>query len=352
MATGMWAGKNILITGINGFIGGNLAKRFLSLGANVVGIVRNDNFTSLLHYEKLHQRVKIIHGSITDFALMKRVVAEEEIHYCFHLAAQVEVGVARAYPYLTWETNIRGTYSLLEAFRECRASIEAIVIASSDKAYGTYPVEKMPYKEEYPLIPEFPYDVSKACADMIGRTYASSLYELPVVITRFCNIYGPGQLNFSALIPDASRSALGYTHFVPRGDGTQVRDYMFVDDVVELYRVLAEGLTANPTLRGEVFNAGSNCPKTVREIIKKVFAITNSLDAYAAIEAQFSEKQMCGEINCQFMDHEKVSRLFDWVPKYSFDQGLALTVTWYENYLRDLYGNGKHVGDNRRHTVL
>lgn len=352
MGTGMWVGKNVLITGINGFIGGNLARRFLSLGANVVGIVRNDNFTSLLHYEKLHERVKIIHGSITDYELMKRVVAEEEIHCCFHLAAQVEVGVARAYPYLTWDTNIRGTYSLLEAFRECRASVEAIVIASSDKAYGTYPIEKMPYKEEYPLIPEFPYDVSKACADMIGRTYASSLYALPVVITRFCNIYGPGQLNFSALIPDASRSALGYTDFVPRGDGTQVRDYIFVDDVVELYRVIAEGLTAAPTLRGEVFNVGSNNPKTVRDIIKKVYTVTNQLGGYAAIEKQFSEKRISGEIDYQFMDHEKVSQFFDWVPKYDFDQGLELTVKWYEHYLRDRYEKGKNFGDNRRHTVL
>ncbi|MFH1514591.1 MAG: GDP-mannose 4,6-dehydratase, partial [bacterium] len=214
-----WNNRNILITGINGFIGGNLAKACYHNGANVVGIIRNQKKNSFLFHEGIADKVNLINGDVTDKELVRSVIAEERIDCVFHLAAQVEVGVARAYPYLTWETNIKGTYALLEAIRESGEAIRAVVIASTDKAYGSYEQDKLPYLEEYPLIPVFPYDVSKACADMIARTYASDLFSLPIIITRFCNIYGPGQLNFSALIPDVVRAALGYGEFIPRGNG-------------------------------------------------------------------------------------------------------------------------------------
>ena len=231
-----WSGKNVLITGINGFIGGNLAKNLIQKDANVFGLIRNDNQRTFLHYENLLKKTNIINGNLVDKDLLARIVSEEQITNVFHLAAQVEVGVGISNPYLTFETNIRGTYCLLEAIRQYSKNIRSIVVASTDKAYGPqYGKEEMPYKENYPLLPRYPYDTSKACADMISRSYASDVFKLPIVVTRFCNIYGPGQLNFSALVPDTISSALGYSTFIPRGDGSQIRDFLFIDDVVDLY---------------------------------------------------------------------------------------------------------------------
>ena len=328
-----WRGKKVLITGINGFIGGNLAQYLVREGADVIGLIRNACEESLLYFEGLAPKVKMVRGDLIDKELLMRIIAEEQIQCVFHLAAQVEVGVARAYPFLTWETNIKGTYCLLEAVRENSENIEAVIVASSDKAYGEYGKDRMPYREDYPLIPVYPYDVSKACADMIARSYASSLYNLPIVVTRFCNIYGPGQLNFSALIPDSTRCALGYGDFVPRSDGSQVRDYIYVGDVVELYAIIAEALAGNPRLAGEVFNAGTNRPRSVREVVQKVFEVTMKLDKYSEIEKLWAHRKTVGEIDCQYMTFDKVEKFFGWTPGTSFDAGMRKTVSWYQKYL-------------------
>lgn len=329
-----WRNKNVLITGINGFIGGNLAKACYHNGANVVGIIRNQNRNSFLFHEGIADKVNLIPGDVTDKELIRSVIAEERIDCCFHLAAQVEVGVARAYPSLTWETNIKGTYALLEAIRESGEAIQAVIIASTDKAYGSYEQDKLPYLEEYPLIPVYPYDVSKACADMIARTYASDLYSLPIIITRFCNIYGPGQLNFSALIPDVVRAALGHGEFIPRGNGLHIRDYIYVDDVVDLYMLFAEKLFHNKNLRGEIFNAGTNKPKRVKEIVEKIYAILNRESEYRRIEDMWANRQTTGEIDNQYMNYDKLNRYFGWQPSIDFDTGLRQTIAWYEKYFR------------------
>ena len=211
--------KNILITGVTGFVGGNLAKQLNDLGANIFGIVRNENPTCFLTFEKLDKKIRLIKGDLSQVNFMYDLITENDIEYIFHLAAQVEVGVAIKNPYLTFETNVRGTYNLLEACKRAKDAghqIKSIIVASSDKAYGEYPVEKMPYEESYPLIPKYPYDTSKACADMISKSYSIDEYGLPIIITRFANIYGPGQLNFSAIVPDSIRGALGYTKLIPR----------------------------------------------------------------------------------------------------------------------------------------
>ena len=163
-----WAGKNVLITGINGFIGGNLAKLLVEKGANVFGLIRNQSEKSFLYYEGVARKTVNILGDILDKELVSRIISEEEINVVYHLAAQVEVGVGMHNPFLTFETNIRGTYTLLEAIRLNSNSIEAAIFASTDKAYGSYGRDMMPYKEDYPLIPKFPYDTSKACADLIA----------------------------------------------------------------------------------------------------------------------------------------------------------------------------------------
>ncbi len=298
-----WFGKNVLLTGINGFIGGNLAKALLERGANVFGLIRNVKHDTFLFYEKLNEKVTLIDGSITDKDLLARIISEEKIQSVFHLAAQVEVGVGLVNPHLTFETNIKGTYSLLEAIRCCPQSVESVVVASSDKAYGNYPQEKMPYKEDYPLIPKYPYDVSKACADMIAQCYTTDVYKLPVVITRFCNIYGPGQLNFSAVMPDSIRSCLGYGTFIPRGNGTQIRDFIFVEDVVDLYLRIGAELSQNAAaIRGQIYNAGTNTPRSVRDILQTVYRLTGQDQAFNAVLAMMKDKETVGEIDCQYME--------------------------------------------------
>lgn len=336
--SGFWFGKNVFITGINGFIGGNLAKALLENGANVFGLVRNASRDTLLFYEKLDQKVTLIEGEIVDKDLLTRVISEEQIHAVFHLAAQVEVGVGLTNPYLTFETNTRGTWCLMEAIRACPQTIEAVVVASTDKAYGSYPAEHMPYKEDYPLLPKFPYDVSKACADMIARTYTTEIYKLPVVVTRFCNIFGPGQLNFSALIPDAVRACLGYGKFVPRGSGQQIRDFIFVGDVVDLYLRIGEHLARDAaTQRGRVYNAGTNQPRAVRDVLETVYRLTRREREFGAVLDMMKGRETVGEIECQYMDYALVNRDFGWSPAHSFDSGVERTIEWFRGYLAHKY---------------
>ena len=334
-----WFGKKVFITGINGFIGGNLAKGLIDRGAEVFGLVRNASRHTQLFYEKLDHSVTLIEGDITDKGLLARVISEERIETVFHLAAQVEVGVGLANPYLTFETNTRGTYCLMEAVRAFPETIQAVVVASTDKSYGAYPANRMPYKEDYPLIPKYPYDVSKACADMIARAYATEVYGLPIVVTRFCNIFGPGQLNFSALIPDSIRACLGYGSFVPRGSGQQIRDFINVRDVVELYLQIGEHLALNPeALRGKIYNAGTNQPRSVREVLEAVYRQADKMEEFEGILKLMKGRETVGEIECQYMDYELVNRDFGWAPQHSFDDGIAATIDWFKGYLPIKYG--------------
>ena len=196
----------------------------------------------------------------------------------------------------------------------------------------------MPYKEHYALKPIYPYDVSKACADMIARSYACEIYNLPIVVTRFSNIYGPGQLNFSAIMPDAIRSALGYSNFIPRGNGSQIRDYIFVEDVVDLYLLISEELSKNPEFyRGDIYNAGTNNPISVRKIIETIYGNIGNHKALEKIIKLMSEKKTIGEINCQFMDFEKVNKSFGWIPIHNFNDGLTKTINWYRKFFKEIY---------------
>ena len=340
MSNDFWFEKSVFITGINGFIGGNLAKSLIDLGANVFGLIRNKNRYSFLYFENMDKAITLIDGDIIDKELLMRIISEEKIQSVFHLAAQVEIGVGLRNPYLTFESNIKGTYTLVDAIRECSQTIESVIIASSDKAYGSYGRDKMPYKEDYPLIPKYPYDVSKACADMIAQCYATDVYNLPIIVTRFCNIFGPGQLNFSALIPDAIRSALGYTTFIPRSNGQLMRDFIFVEDVANLYLIMGQALAENAdNLSGQIFNAGTNDPQIVYEVLKKIYFQIGNEEAFQKIENEMKGKDATGEIDCQFMDHDKVNKFFKWKPKYNFNQGIEKTINWFRKYLEYKYKN-------------
>lgn len=332
-----WTNKNILITGIYGFIGSNLSKSLISLGANVIGITRTTHNNSLLCYEGLEKKVKLVSTDLNDLPGLVGLIGENRIDHVFHLAAQVEVGVGLTNPYLTFESNTRATYTLLEAIRLSGRKLNSIVVASTDKSYGSYPADQMPYREDFPLLAKYPYDVSKACADMIAQSYASEIFKLPIVVTRFSNIFGPGQLNFSALFPDIIRSALGYSVFEPRGNGTQQRDYLYIDDVVELYLNIGKSLSnSSSELAGEIFNAGTGKPISVKDAVNAVHEQLNFKD-YELILEKMSKKETVGEIDAQFMSYDKVYKMFGWSPSTSLDIGIKNSIDWYKGYLKNHY---------------
>jgi len=329
-----WKNKNVFISGVAGFVGSNLAKSLVYNGTNVIGLTQNKKKNSLLFYENIDKKINLIFGDITNKELLKSIFLKYKIDICFHLAAQVEVGSAFKYPYLTWETNVRGTYTLLEVIRENKRKIKSIIIASSDKAYGNYPLKSLPYKENYELKPNFPYDTSKACGDMIAKSYSSKLYKLPIIITRFANIYGPGQLNFTALIPDVIRSCILNKKFVMRSDGKAIRDFIYIDDIVELYQLLAKNLYLYPKkYSGEVFNAGTNVKYKIKDIVIKIFTYTKKEKKLKSIFKKIKKNKTKGELSAQYMDYKKLNKFFGWKPKYKFLSTLPKLVNWYKKYL-------------------
>jgi CDP-glucose 4,6-dehydratase len=330
MRKSFWHNKKVLITGIDGFVGSNLAKKLLSLKANIYGVVQKKNKKSLLYFEKLDNKCKLFKVDLTNQKFISKIL-KNNFEIIFHLAAQVEVGVANKGPYKTWESNIRGTYTILDSLIGNK-KIKSIILASSDKSYGTYPKSLLPYKETYSSRAVYPYDVSKACADMIGQTYASELFKLPIITTRFSNIYGPGQLHFSALIPDIMKSIILNKKFIPRGDGSDLRDYVYINDIIDLYLLLASNLYKKPKLRGEIFNAGINKPITVKNVVKKFYLIRNKNKELAKILQLMKSKKNKGEIPFQYMDYKKLNKYFGWKPKYKFEETIEKVFEWYEKY--------------------
>ncbi len=332
-----WKNKNVFITGVAGFVGSNLAKNLTLCGANVFGLTLNKKVKSLLYFENIDKKINLIFGDITNKKLLKNIFLKHKIHVCFHLAAQVEVGSALKYPYLTWETNIRGTYTLLEVIRENKKKIRSIIIASSDKAYGDYPLNSLPYKENYQLKPNFPYDTSKACADMIAKSYSSKLFKLPLIITRFANIYGPGQLNFTALIPEVIRTCLFNKKFKMRSNGEAIRDFIYIKDIVELYKLLAKNLYLNPNkYSGEIFNAGTNVKHKIKDVVKKIFIYTNRKNQLKKLFKKIRNNKTKGELSVQFMDYKKLNLFFGWKPKYEFSHTLPELIDWYKKYFKKI----------------
>ena len=328
-----WSNKTILITGVNGFIGSNLSKLLLSLGAKIIGITNDKNKNSLLEFYNIKNQININYIDISNFDKLEKIIKKEKIHTCIHLAAQVDVNIASVNPYLTFESNIKGTYNLLEILRT-QKSVKSIVVASSDKAYGHYKSNELPYRESYDLRAKYPYDVSKAAGDMIAKAYASDMFKMPVIITRFTNIYGPGQLNFTALIPDCILSCFNYRDFVPRSNGTNRRDFLYVEDVCDLYLCLSYNLAKDDNLRGEVFNAGTGTGYKVKDIVKKICFQSKNMNNYKIILPKFKNKKSLGEIKNQFMTYNKIYKYFKWKPNHPLDSGIEKTISWYTKFLK------------------
>ncbi|MBU1939560.1 MAG: GDP-mannose 4,6-dehydratase [Candidatus Diapherotrites archaeon] len=318
-----WQGKKAFVTGADGFIGSWVAKGLLEKGANVYCLARDVKKDAGYDVLGIRDKITLVHGDLIDYASLERPVREYEIDSVFHLAAQALVGVANSGPMSTFESNIRGTYNLLEACRRAER-VKRIVVASSDKAYGVQ--EKLPYTEDSPLHGAYPYDASKACTDIIARSYFTT-YGMPVTVTRNANTYGGGDMNFSRIVPDAIRCALEGKALEIRSDGKAERDYMYAQDAVSAYLTLAEN-AEQEGVKGEAFNFGTGKPVSVLEVVKEINGIVDS-----AVEPKVLGSAK-NEIDRQWLDSGKAARVLGWKPEYSLAQGLKETVEWYRHYLK------------------
>jgi CDP-glucose 4,6-dehydratase len=320
-----WQDKRVLVTGATGLLGSALVKDLLKNKADVICLLRDWVPESEMFRNENVNDVTIVSGAITNQPLLERVLGEYEIETVFHLAAQTIVKVANNNPVSTFESNIKGTWTVLEACRRSPA-VTSIVVASSDKAYGTQPT--LPYNEDMPLQGMYPYDVSKVCTDMIAQSYAQT-YQLPIGITRCGNFYGPGDLNWNRIIPGTIRSVLRNQRPVIRSDGTTIRDYLFIEDAVKGYLRLAEFLDGWKTVySGEAFNLSTETPITTFELVNTILSIMDSdLEPVVLNRAT-------NEIKEQWLSADKAHRLLNWYPLYHLDDGLRTTINWYKEILK------------------
>jgi CDP-glucose 4,6-dehydratase len=320
-----WLDRPTFVTGATGLVGGWLVRRLVSLGADVVCLVRDWVPQSELVRSSLADRVKLVRGDVRDQAAMERALGEYEIDTVIHLAAQTIVTIANRNPVSTWETNVQGTWAVLEACRRT-PTVKQIVMASSDKAYGDH--DALPYDEETPLRGRHPYDASKSCADIISQAYATS-YGLPVVVTRCGNFYGGGDLNWNRIVPGTIRSVLRGQRPVIRSDGKFVRDYFYVEDGAAAYVLLAEQLAAHPELRGEAFNFSYDAKLTVLDLVDLIVRLMGSTLTPVV------QNIATGEIPVQSLNPSKARERLGWRPTYALDEGLRRTIGWYERFLGD-----------------
>jgi len=290
----------------------------------VVALRRDVKPESRFRSDGIEERCAIALADLTDHDAIVRVLNEHEVEEVFHLAAQAVVGKANRSPLGSWEANVRGTYTLLEACRTL-GTVQRIVVASSDKAYGSH--EELPYREDFALQPRHPYDVSKACTDLIARSYAYS-YGLPVAVTRLANVYGPGDLNWSRLVPDTARALARGERPVLRSDGESQRDYIYVEDAVDAYLAVAASLD-RPGLSGRAWNGGSGRPYRVLDVVRTLIAVSGR-DVEPDIQGAGTPP---GEISRQYLDSTAIREELGWEPRWELEDGLRAAWEWYERYL-------------------
>ena len=327
---GFWENKNVLITGCTGLVGSWLTKFLIEAGANIIGLVRDAVPKSIVwsnsqDFDYVKNKLTVVHGSLEEYQVLERAINEYKTEVIFHLAAQTIVGTANRNPLSTFESNIRGTYNLLEACRRNGKIIKAIIIASSDKAYGEQ--KELPYNENTPLQGNHPYDVSKSCADLIANAYYTS-YNLPVCVTRCGNFYGPGDLNFDRIIPQTIRHVLNNERPIIRSDGKYVRDYFYVKDGAIAYKFLAERMY-ELNIKGEAFNFSNETPLAVHEIVGKILELTGREDLKPIIR-----NEATNEIKHQYLSAKKAKNILGWRPKYALDESLKETIDWYRGFLK------------------
>jgi len=321
--SGFWLDRPVLVTGCTGLLGSWLTRALVEHGAAVVGLIRDWVPDTELSRSGMLGHIRIATGEVQDQQTIERLLGEYEVDTVFHLAAQTIVGVANRNPISTFDSNIRGTWSVLEACRRSPA-VRQIVVASSDKAYGDH--EKLPYSEEAPLRGRHPYDVSKSCADLLTQSYAAT-YDLPVCITRCGNLYGGGDLNWNRLVPGTIRAALRGQRPVIRSDGSYVRDYFYVEDATLAYMLLAERMSSTPELMGEAFNFSNELQVTVLELTRLILTLAGKNDLSPDIRSEARH-----EIRHQYLDSGKARAILGWRPHFGLEAGLAKTIAWYSAF--------------------
>lgn len=322
MSKEFWRDRNVLVTGCTGLLGSWLVQELFRKNANIVGLIRDSVPRSRLHEADAGRQINVVRGEIEDYSLLERVVNEYEIDTVFHLAAQTIVTIANRNPLSTFESNIQGTWNLMEAARR-NPTVKRIVVASSDKAYGDHDV--LPYDESTPLQGRHPYDVSKSCADLICRCYYDT-YKLPVCVTRCGNFYGGGDLNFNRIVPGTIRSVLNGDRPIIRSDGQSIRDYFYIEDGVEAYMMLAEKMD-NKAIHGEAFNFSNELQINVLDMVDKIIkAMSSDIKPMVLNEAS-------NEIRHQYLSAKKARDVLGWQARYGMEEGLTRTIAWYKTFL-------------------
>lgn len=327
-----WSGRRVFVTGATGIIGSWLVKELVARSATVAALVIDADPQTELYRSGDVERVHVVNGRLEDFATVERAIVGFGIDTVLHLGAQAIVEAAQAAPLATLETNVRGTWNVLEVCRQQSDLVKSIVVASSDKAYGKQ--EELPYREEMALRPTNPYEVSKGCADLIAQSYHSA-YGLPVAIARCGNVYGGGDLNWSRIVPGTIRSLYRGELPVLRSDGNYIRDYIYVKDAVAAYLALAEALDA---VSGQAFNFSTESRVPVVEIVERICRL---MDAQHVKPVILNTAR--GEIRNQYLSAAKAARLLHWEALYSLDEGLRETIDWYKQYF---------LTGERRRTVV
>ncbi len=319
-----WQGRRVLVTGATGIVGSWLVKELLAAEAVVVALVPEVDPLSELYRSGDMERVTVVDGLLQDISSLEPAFSQHDVQTVVHLAAQATVEAAHDSPLDTFETNIRGTYNLLELCRRYSETVDSVVVASSDKAYGEQP--NLPYVEDMRLNGRQPYEVSKSCADLIAQSYHHA-YRLPVAIARFGNIYGGGDVNWSRIVPGTVRSLLREERPVIRSDGLYARDYTYVKDAARAYMRLAEAVSED-SVRGEAFNFGSEKPITVIELVGHIQRIMECSHLTPKILGTAT-----GEIHSQYVSVAKAREALEWRPAYDLEEGLRETVQWYRDHL-------------------
>ena len=323
--TNVYESKTVFVTGASGIVGSSLVRELLAQRAAVVALLRDESPNSELMRSGGYRRITCVRGSLEQPDVLERALVEYEVDAIFHLGAQTQVRHAQRHPFGTLEANVRGTYNLLEVVRRLDRPAEALVIASSDKAYGDS--EDLPYTEAHPLAGRNIYDASKSAADMLASAYAES-YSLPVGIARCGNIYGGGDLNWDRIVPGTIRSLMRGQRPIIRSDGTPSRDYLFVDDAVSAYLLLGASLMRGLE-HGEAFNFGHGEPVAVLDLVSEIIEVVGRHDLPPEILSESPN-----EIQAQWLDASKAKSRLRWTPAFTLRSGLGRTVEWYLELLR------------------
>lgn len=311
----------VLITGYEGFLGSWLTRALLQNGAYVVGLDKKTRRKDTILTAAEFKRIKVIKGRVENAALISKILKRERIEFIFHLAAESLVGRCLKNPCAAFSTNIRGTWNILEAARRY-GKIKGIIVASSDKAYGEH--ARLPYREDFALKGDHPYDASKSCADLLANTYANT-FGLAVCVTRCGNIFGAGDFNFSRLIPDAVCCAISGKMLKIRSDGKFIRDYIYVKDIVAGYLLLAKKMYQK-RLSGRAFNFSDEQPLSVLQMVKLVCNAAGCKGSYVILN------QAQHEIKKQYLSSAAARRILGWRPRYSLHKALQETIAWYKAY--------------------